>query len=335
MNSSDKPLAGEGQLRPEETHSNSSSTPWTMNANGPVDYDYLMNGSFDNAPFNANNSAISGTYMAFSPIARSDKPKVQTTNAASYPSQQLNSRNKVEPILDEEKCPTPPTSTTDDMKLPPPLPPVVSSDFHPCEAVSSNQPIAMKNPPVDDHKETGNDKFAAGLDGFVTGMSPTREAATALQSFKSGGDTAYEKASSTEVKSRSIRTSSTHPRAAAIATKPQTSSKKKKGNSSKKKVGAGIKNPGKNDILRGRGGYTNHHPGNIKFRNAARALRAEYRRAETGRHEKYLISVELVRNVKAYGGRFLEKGKDNLWYEMDENAARKKASQVLREEKWD
>ena len=27
------------------------------------------------------------------------------------------------------------------------------------------------------------------------------------------------------------------------------------------------------------------------------------------------------------GGKFLEKGKDDLWYEMDEKAARKKASQ--------
>ncbi|KAL7494454.1 hypothetical protein ACHAWT_003147 [Skeletonema menzelii] len=117
-------------------------------------------------------------------------------------------------------------------------------------------------------------------------------------------------------------------------TKPRTSSRKKVDNSNRKK-GAGIKNPREDDILRGRGGYTNHHPGNIKFRNAARALREEYRRAETGRNQKYLISVQLVRNVKAYGGKFLEKGKDNLWYEMDENAARKKASQVLREEKWD
>ena len=56
---------------------------------------------------------------------------------------------------------------------------------------------------------------------------------------------------------------------------------------------------------------------------------------EESSQEVIIISVQLARNVKAYGGKFLEKGKDNLWYEMDENAARKKASQVLREEKWD
>lgn len=334
MNPSDKPLAVEGQVRPEETHSNSSSTPWTMSANGQVDYDYLMNGGFDNEQLLDRNSAIGGTWTSFSPIARSSsKSKVQTTNTASYPSQQLNSRIKVEPIPDEEKCPSP-TSTTEDAKLPPPLPPpmVHSSDFHPYEAASSNLSITVQNSPVDDRKGTAQDKSSAGyLDS-----TPAREAVTALQSFKSGGDTTNVKESGTKAKSGRTRTSRTNPMAVASATKPRTSSRKKVDNSnSNRKKGAGIKNPGQNDILRGRGGYTNQHQGNIKFRDAARALREEYRRAETGKTQKYLISVQLVRNVKAYGGKFLEKGKDNLWYEMDENAARKKASQVLREEKWD
>ncbi|KAL7521276.1 hypothetical protein ACHAWX_005954 [Stephanocyclus meneghinianus] len=89
------------------------------------------------------------------------------------------------------------------------------------------------------------------------------------------------------------------------------------------------------DILRGRGGLTNRHPGNMKFRDEARKLRSEYRHCDTSRQEKFALSQRLVKIVKEYGGRFLEKGDDKLWHEMSIKAARKKASQVLREEKWD
>ena len=36
---------------------------------------------------------------------------------------------------------------------------------------------------------------------------------------------------------------------------------------------------------------------------------------------------ELVKRVKAYGGRFLKRRNDGLWYEMDDEVAREKASQ--------
>lgn len=332
MNSSDE------QLQPEEIHSSSSLG------------NYLMSGDIDSEPVLNNSSVISGPHLSISPIAKSSKPKAKITDAASYPSQQLSSRFKTEPIPDEEKFPSspqyfdcghydPPPINTDDAKLPPPpLPPPVlhSPGFNPYEAVSLKPSVTLRDSPVDASNETNQDDRDKDFDGFVIGLStPAREAVTALQSFKSGVDTAYEKKSDMEVKSRRARTSPTNSIAVASANKPRTLSRKKKEGSRKEVTGTGIEKPGKNDILRGRGGYTNHHAGNIKFRNAARALRADYRRAETGRSQKYLISVELVRNVKAYGGRFLEKGKDNLWYEMDENAARKKASQVLREEKWD
>jgi len=102
-----------------------------------------------------------------------------------------------------------------------------------------------------------------------------------------------------------------------------------------KKATVGITHPTGLDILRGRGGLTNRHAGNMKFRDEARKLRADYRDQETSRQEKFLLSQELSRRVKEYGGRFLERGADELWYEMSEKDARKKASQVLREEKWD
>jgi len=98
---------------------------------------------------------------------------------------------------------------------------------------------------------------------------------------------------------------------------------------------SGIRNPTPLDILRGRGGLTNHHEGNMRFRDEARQLRSAYRHATATREEKYQLSVDLVQRVKEYGGRFLEKGKGGKWYEMSERDARKKASQVLREEKWD
>ena len=37
-----------------------------------------------------------------------------------------------------------------------------------------------------------------------------------------------------------------------------------------------------------------------------------------------------MRRVEKYGGKFLERGADDLWYEMKPKDARKKASQVLR-----
>ena len=134
------------------------------------------------------------------------------------------------------------------------------------------------------------------------------------------------------------------------ANKPKRSNKKKIANSEgksgliepkfkkshstkgKKANRPAILHPTSKDILRGRGGATNRHPGNHIFRDEARKLRAEYRDSgvssvcrtflainqplltslirslqDTTRHEKYLLSIELVKRVKAYGGRFLER----------------------------
>jgi hypothetical protein len=85
--------------------------------------------------------------------------------------------------------------------------------------------------------------------------------------------------------------------------------------------------PNSLDILRGRGALTNRHKGNQRFREEARKLRAIYRENGTSRNEKYLLTWELVKRVVEYGGRFLELGADQRWYEMNERDARKKASQ--------
>jgi hypothetical protein len=89
--------------------------------------------------------------------------------------------------------------------------------------------------------------------------------------------------------------------------------------------------PTDDDVLLGRGGYVNIHPGNIKFRQKALELR-EWYEAST-KEEKYNISNVLIHSVTSQGHRFLEKGPDGqgLWYEVSGNGVRKKASQALRE----
>jgi len=94
--------------------------------------------------------------------------------------------------------------------------------------------------------------------------------------------------------------------------------------------GKGIKSPTAKDVLRGRGRATTSHEGNMKLRDEARKLRGDYQDGLEGRSEKkYQYSLELVKRVKAYGGRFLEQRgtTDNLWYEMSEEDTRKKAAQ--------
>ena len=87
--------------------------------------------------------------------------------------------------------------------------------------------------------------------------------------------------------------------------------------------------PTENDVLFGRGGYINIHPGNVRFRTKAFELRTWYE-AST-KEEKYNISKMLIESVKGEGHRFLEKTSDGLWHEVSGNGVRKKASQALRE----
>jgi hypothetical protein len=76
--------------------------------------------------------------------------------------------------------------------------------------------------------------------------------------------------------------------------KVKNKSKKSKGiKSSKTKskaLSTEVFEPTDLDILRGRGGLTNRHPGNMKFRDEARKLRSEYRHCDTSRQEKFVLS---------------------------------------------
>ena len=85
----------------------------------------------------------------------------------------------------------------------------------------------------------------------------------------------------------------------------------------------------KHDVLFGRGGDTNFHPGNVRFREEARELLPKY--LQCSKDDKTQVSVELVESVTSAGHHFLDKGPDGKWYRVVGNAPRKKASQALRD----
>jgi len=85
------------------------------------------------------------------------------------------------------------------------------------------------------------------------------------------------------------------------------------------------------DVLMGRGGKSNHHKGNIRYRDEIERLQEQYKKTDD-KDEKTSISEQLVTYVKSYGGNFLEKD-ENGWYVIDDVVARRKVSQALREDK--
>ena len=86
------------------------------------------------------------------------------------------------------------------------------------------------------------------------------------------------------------------------------------------------------DVLCGRGGRSNHHPGNKLYRKAVKDMRDSYRNAEDKR-VKANISRVIVDRVYAYGGRFLKKDEEDNYYILSKSDAQKKTSQALRETK--
>ena len=85
------------------------------------------------------------------------------------------------------------------------------------------------------------------------------------------------------------------------------------------------------DVLQGRGGRSNRHPGNERYRNKVERTQKIYKQTED-KEEKTKISQNLVLYVQSYGGNFLEKD-ENGWFIIDDIVARRKVSQALREDK--
>ena len=84
------------------------------------------------------------------------------------------------------------------------------------------------------------------------------------------------------------------------------------------------------DVLFGRGGGTNHHAGNLRYRELISSHRQDYVQVAI-KSEKANVSRRVVKAIKAGNGRFLRKGDDGRWHEVSDKEAVDKASQALRE----
>lgn len=99
----------------------------------------------------------------------------------------------------------------------------------------------------------------------------------------------------------------------------------------KEEVNNGEINP--DDVLCGRGGLTNSHVGNRKFRHIVAEYQREYLVAR--KKEKRDIAERVVARIHENGGRFLKMDKQrdggSVWSEVPRNKAVGKTSQALRE----
>lgn len=94
-----------------------------------------------------------------------------------------------------------------------------------------------------------------------------------------------------------------------------------------------VSQPHANDVLCGRGGKANNHPGNVCFRDLVRQRRPTYV-AVRSKKEKGLISEGIVNEIRRLNppGRFIiYDGKIKQWIEISERKAKRKTAQALRE----
>lgn len=82
------------------------------------------------------------------------------------------------------------------------------------------------------------------------------------------------------------------------------------------------------DVLSGRGGGTNNHPGNKEFRSLVDQYRSEY--VLSKKWAKREIARNIVESIRSKGGRFLKK-EGSMWHDIGDQKAREKTSQALRE----
>lgn len=102
------------------------------------------------------------------------------------------------------------------------------------------------------------------------------------------------------------------------------------------KPGAGgvIETPNENDVLSGRGGRINSHPGNVKFRELVNKHKHQYLSKETKKLEKVKVADLIVQTIRKMDppGRFLKEDSSSKgWIEIGDEKARKKAGQAMRE----
>ena len=87
------------------------------------------------------------------------------------------------------------------------------------------------------------------------------------------------------------------------------------------------------DILCGRGGRSNHHPGNKQYRQTVGNIKFAYQQCPA-KTLKTDLSRAIVENCYGYGARFIKQDASNgRYYVLTKAEARKKTSQALRETK--
>jgi len=94
----------------------------------------------------------------------------------------------------------------------------------------------------------------------------------------------------------------------------------------------GIGEPHENDVLCGRGGGTNNHLGNKRYRDLVKENNPNY--AMAARTDKGPIVAAMVhswRTTQDPPGRFLKKSVDDLWEDVGDKVAKEKTSQLFRE----
>ena len=96
-----------------------------------------------------------------------------------------------------------------------------------------------------------------------------------------------------------------------------------------------ISDPNENDVLSGRGGRINSHPGNVRFRDIIANKKKEYLAPTTKKLEKAHIAAAIVNDIRHMTppGRFLKEDADTgLWWDIGDAKAIKKTGQALRED---
>ena len=85
-----------------------------------------------------------------------------------------------------------------------------------------------------------------------------------------------------------------------------------------------------NDVLMGRGGATNAHVGNRRFRAIVARYQDEYLSAK--KKQKAVIARKIVAEIQQAGGRFLKRDdRGTAWVTVPDKKATEKTSQALRE----
>lgn len=88
--------------------------------------------------------------------------------------------------------------------------------------------------------------------------------------------------------------------------------------------------PDNQDVLLGRGGATNNHEGNKRFRAVVASHQEQYLASK--KKDKAIISRSIVGIIQSNGGRFLRKNPvTDAWETVDDKKAVEKTSQALRE----